>query len=321
MSPNNRVSGLSSLQFGRIHGYHEHALPVLAPFMSGVLAMSHTPAEGAATSHLEANTQASDSKGIAPRKIVTPVALFVAAVVFAIIALELYPSTAQLPTPPYATLGVTSVAGPVGIIRYLVTQVSPTRAEMLVTVKMPVDTKVPAPGAVDVLAAPPIGTRFTTCPAPNCKFAPSTDVTSWAKPLIFSMKSDGFGQPVPTAETGFLVDASGFGVTHNSTTASAAIPQVLYEGGGGSPTLLTQYNIPGASSYDWSSFPTEFANSRFATWSELVTSGDVGGRAAVGINHANQSSESDDTFIAGALIGLAGGALLSGFQEAMHARD
>jgi hypothetical protein len=90
---------------------------------------------------------------------------------------------------------------------------------------------------------------------------------------------------------------------------------------GGTPTLLAQYNIPHASSYDWSSFPTEFGNNRFATWSELVTSGDVGGRAAVGINHANQSSQSDDTFIVGALIGLACGALLSGFTEAMHARD
>jgi len=277
--------------------------------------------EGPAASRPEADTGGRDSKRIPPRKIVAPVALFAAAAVFAIIALALYPSTAQLPTPPYASLGVTSVAGPVQLIKYLVRQVSPTRAEMLVTVEMPVGAKVPAPGAVDVLAAPPIGTRFTTCPAPNCKFVASRDFTSWAKPLIFSMKLDGAGQLVPTAETGFLVDGSGFGLTYNSTTASAAIPEVLYEGGGGTPTLLTQYNIPDASSYDWSSFPTEFANHRFATWSELVTSGDVGGRAAVGINHANQSSESDDTFIAGALIGLAGGALLSGFQEAMHARD
>jgi len=276
--------------------------------------------EAGAASRLKAHTEGGDSTRIPRRKIVTPVALFVAAAAFAIIALELYPSTTQLPTPPYATLGVTSVAGPVQIIRYLVAQVSPTRAEMLVTVQMPYGTKDPAPGAVAVLAAPPIGTRFTTCPAPNCKFEPSRDFTSWAKPLIFSMKRNAAGQLVPTAETGFLVDASGFGVTHNSTTASAAIPQVLYKGGG-SPTLLAQYNIPGASSYDWSSFPTEFANNRFATWSELVTGGDADGRAAVGINHASQSSQTDDTFIAGALIGLAGGALLSGFQEAMHARD
>lgn len=277
-------------------------------------------AESAAASRPEADTEGRDSRRIPPRKIVTPVALFVAAAVFAIIALALYPSAAQLPTPPYAIVGVSSIAGSVQLIKYFVTQMSPTRAEMLVTVEMPVGSKIPAPGAVDVLAAPPIGTRFTACPAPNCKFVSSSDFTSWAKPLIFSMKPDGAGQLVPTAETGFLVDGRGFGVTYNSTTASAAIPEVLYKGGG-TPTLLTQYNIPDASSYDWSSFPTKFANNSFATWSELVTSGDIGGRAAVGINHANQSSESDDTFIAGALIGLAGGALLSGFQEAMHARD
>ena len=277
--------------------------------------------EGAAASRSEADTAGRGSRRIPLRKIVTPVALFAAAAVFGIIALALYPSTAQLPTPPYASLGITSpIPEPVQLIKYLVSQISPARTEMLVTVEMPVGSEIPAPGAVDVLAAPPSGTRFTTCPAPNCKFAPSSDFMSWAKPLIFSMKPDGAGKLVPTAETGFLVAGRGFGVTYNSTTASAAIPEVLYRGGG-TPTLLTQYNIPGASSYDWSSFPTKFANNSFATWSELVTSGDIGGRAAVGINHANQSSESNDTFIAGALIGLAGGALLSGFTEAMHARD
>ncbi len=280
----------------------------------------HDGEEGAAVRRLEADTRGRDSKRIRPRRIVTPVVLFAAAAVFAIIAFALYPSTAQLPTPPYASLGVSSIAGPVQLIKYLVRQVSATRAEMLVTVEMPVGSKIPAPGAVDVLAAPPTGTRFTTCPAPNCKFVSGSDFTSWAKPLIFVMKPDGAGQLVPTADTGFLVNGGGFGVTHNSTTASAAIPEVLYKGGG-TPTLLTQYNIPGASSYDWSSFPTKFASNSFATWSELVTSGDAGGRAAVGINHASQSAQSNDTFIAGALIGLAGGALLSGFTEAMHARD
>lgn len=39
-------------------------------------------------------------------------------------------------------------------------------------------------------------------------------------------------------------------------------------------------------------------------------------------NQPEQTSKnSDDTFIAGALIGLAGGALLSAVQEALHAND
>jgi len=277
--------------------------------------------EGAVAGRPKAGGGGKGSKPIPPHKIVTAVVLLLVAAAFAIMALELYPSTAQLPTPPYAALGVATAAGPVQIIRYRVAQVSPTRAEMLVTVEMPFGAKIPAPGAVDVAAYPPIGTRFTTCPAPNCKLVAALGLVSWEKPLIFSMRLNGAGQLVPTAETGFLVNGSGFGVTYNSATASAAIPQVLYGGAGGTPTLVTQYNIPGASSYDWSAFPTRFANDRFATWSELVTSGDVEGRDAVGINHASQSSQSNDTFIAGALIGLAGGALISCFQEVMHARD
>ncbi len=292
------------------------ALPV-AP---GLRSTGPDTQEGAAAGGQKPEAQRSAAKRIPRRKIVTPIALLAAAAVFFIIALELYPSSTQLPTPPYATLGVTSVAGPVALIRYRVAQVSPTRAEMLLTVQMPVGSKIPTPGAVEVLADPPIGTLFTTCPAPYCKVGADRDIMSWAKPLVFSMMPGETGQLVPTAETGFLVDASGFGVTYNSTTASAAIPEIYYAGSG-TPTLLTQYNIPDASSYDWSAFPTEFANNRFATWLESVTSSNVAGRAAVGINHANQSSQTNDAFIAGALIGLAGGALLSGFTEAMHARD
>ena len=52
-----------------------------------------------------------------------------------------------------------------------------------------------------------------------------------------------------------------------------------------------------------------------------MTGGRIPGRAAVGINHAEQTTDDNKTFVAGALIGLAGGALLSAVQEALHAND
>ena len=82
-------------------------------------------------------------------------------------------------------------------------------------------------------------------------------------------------------------------------------------------------------SYDWSSFPTSAINNSDAAWTIATTSSVSGrqavastpGRVAVGINHARQASDNDKTFVAGALLGLAGGAILSAVQEALHARD
>jgi hypothetical protein len=116
-----------------------------------------------------------------------------------------------------------------------------------------------------------------------------------------------------------FVKANSIGDTSNGVIADAAIPQVLCNNCVDT-VLETQYNIPSASSYDWSSFPTQFANGTYARWTEQVN-GVAGGRAAVGVNHANQANDDHKTFVTGALVGLAGGALLSAVQEALHAND
>jgi hypothetical protein len=127
-----------------------------------------------------------------------------------------------------------------------------------------------------------------------------------------------------SATTHFLVKAGSFGVTYNSVTAAAAIPEILLLGHSaesGPGNLSVVYNLPSASSYDWSSDPTSSVTNSQAAWDETVIGDDTPGRAVVGINHAAQSDDDTRTFIAGALLGLAGGALLSGVQEALHAND
>jgi hypothetical protein len=52
-----------------------------------------------------------------------------------------------------------------------------------------------------------------------------------------------------------------------------------------------------------------------------VAAGITSGRIATGVNHLAQAADDHRTFFAGALLGLAGGALLSAVQEALHARD
>jgi hypothetical protein len=122
------------------------------------------------------------------------------------------------------------------------------------------------------------------------------------------------------------VQAHHFGVTSDGVTAAAAIPEITFTGSKGAG-LIAAYRIQSASSYDWSSYPPFTLTNSGAVWHEAVLPGsiynpaDTAGRVASGINHTAQANNDTKTFIAGALLGLAGGALLSAVQEALHASD
>ena len=125
---------------------------------------------------------------------------------------------------------------------------------------------------------------------------------------------------VGTANTSFLLKTSDIGVTSNAVTASVALPRLSYHGPG-NPELLSTYPLRSASSYDWSSFPPTEVTSFAIRFREDVTAGQVAGHDAVGINHAGQADQSNRTFAAGILLGLAGGALLAAVQEVLHLAD
>jgi hypothetical protein len=132
------------------------------------------------------------------------------------------------------------------------------------------------------------------------------------KPLVF----DSAG----TASVSFLVEASDFGATSGGGTASAAIPEVQYNGPG-TPNLQVHYGLAHAIDYDWASFPTAFADDLHATWEERIVGGEAPARIAVGINHTEQSRNDLRIFVAGALIAIAGGALIACIQETLHMGD
>ena len=121
-----------------------------------------------------------------------------------------------------------------------------------------------------------------------------------------------------TADADFSMSARNSGVLFNGVTASATIPTVFYHGTG-KPGLATTFYVPSASSYDWSSFPPVAANNSTAAWLVKRVGSNTPGRVAIGFNYARQASDSNKTFIAGALLGLAGGAILSAVQEALRA--
>lgn len=255
------------------------------------------------------------------KKILAPIVLAVISGLLFLAAIALYSSPGELSSPSYATLNITSTFS-ISAIYYRVSQASPSIAKIsIILILAPGVRHPPAnhPAPSFFLWAPP-GIAFHNCPVHYCHRTSSTTVY-WSAYMKFFTEGYRSGYLTGEASANVFVSAHNFGYTFNSVTAAAAIPQVVYNGPG-TPTLQTKYdNAPLASSYDWSALPTQFVNSTSAFWDEPVTGGSSPGRVAVGINQANQAKNSNKTFFAGALIGLAGGALLAAAQEALHAND
>jgi hypothetical protein len=216
----------------------------------------------------------------------------------------LFPQRDQLPTPPYVAVNITALDGTLGSITYDVDRTSTSTADITVTVhRLPRAT---TPATVRMVVFLPLDAEPVDCT--HCS-KPGEDANIWAPPLEF----DGDGRTSATVH----VRADGFGYTENGLSASVAIPQLTYVGRG-EPGVSVSYDLPGARDYDWSSFPTAFADDTSARWTHQLNGGRAAARNAVGVNHTNQDKDNRNTFLAGALVGLAGGALLAAVQEGLH---
>jgi hypothetical protein len=252
------------------------------------------------------------------KAVLRPVVLGTIGLALLLISFLLYPRTTELPSPAFSRLAVAAPGIRVAIVGYHVTQVSPGVAEVEVTVELPTGTPAPPAGVPSPMLAlvPSVGTSFRGCHPPACTVQSygTTKASFWRKPLNFrTVNSTG------TATADFFVKAHSFGVTANGVNASAAIPEVRYAGLG-QPVLVVTYQLRSASSYDWSASPTGTISSTAAGWQQDLTSGDTPGRTAVGVNHSAQTGDDIKIFIAGALLGVAGGAVIGAVQETMHLR-
>jgi hypothetical protein len=253
------------------------------------------------------------------KKILRPIVLAAVGVGLFFGALALYSSPGELSAPSFTTIQLQSTF-PISIITYDVRQISPSIAEVRIAVQLPPGVIHPpskAPAPVVWLELPP-GTGFKTCPKDTCFLDPVDKEywSSWTPDFAYENLSSDSGYAWGT----FFVKAHNFGYVFNNINASAALPRVDYNGPG-SAALDTRYNVISADGYDWSAFQPQLINSTQIFWDEPVTGGATAGIVAVGINHANEAKDSNETFFAGALIGLAGGALLAAVQEALHAND
>ncbi len=267
-------------------------------------------------------------KRLLQKKVIRPAALAAVAVLAGVLALILYPSRTQLPAPTYTTLQLVSPFA-VEAVNYAVYQ-EPAVAKVEIWVLYTDGqnaSRPPAGQRAALFVFPPIGTTFATCPAHLC-FASRDGTSYWEEHLTFrqavgpSILPDVNG-PGMYASFDLYLKSSNYGAISDGATAAAALPKLLLYGNTpGQPNLLTRYRLQAANTYDWPTFPPAFSDSTSAEWLEQMTSpGDIPDLEATGVNHGVQAQDNDLTFLAGALVGVAGGALLGAIQEALHASD
>lgn len=230
------------------------------------------------------------------------------------VAFSLYPRVPEAPTPGYSQLVIRSDV-PIGLIEYAVSPVqSVTKIEVRVQL---------APGVYDgdatVQLWPPHGIALGDCYLPACH-----DALGLGSPGAYSTERLIFrtAGASSAATVYFEVKADNFGAISNDVSASAVIPEVTYSGPQSREfSLLTYYEIPAAASYDWPSFQPEGFQDGRVIWAEDLSSNDTQSRVAVGINYSAQTRDDFMIFLAGALVGLMGGALIGAVQEFWNARD
>lgn len=256
------------------------------------------------------------------KKIWTPILLLVTAAIFAVIGLILYESAtpSELPAPSYVNIALKS-SFPIGIIGYTVDQGSGS-AKIEIVARL--SNAVNPPNSTETATlelTPPNTDGFLVCPNMACGALISSSKLLLYRDLIFTPGELG----AETASVSFTVNTQAFGGNSNGLDASAAIPQVFYEcsySGLYIPVLQAQYNLHSAASYDWASFPVQQKSIASATWEEpVIINGETPGRVALGVDDVRQTRDDFFLFIAGALIAVAAGALLSAITEAVHATD
>ncbi len=229
-------------------------------------------------------------------------------------------SPGELPAPSYATVDLNSSL-PLYSIGYSVDQGSQSA-----TIKISVEVYSSVTLSDSITTAtlevlPPNGTGFQQCKGLNCGIrAASTFMTP--QQLTFTT---GPRVGLLQAQADFSQATSDFGDAANGLDASAAMPQVSYQctcSSQSAPTLQVRYNLPGAGSYDWSSFPTQQEGPAGAIWQEpLATNAETPGRVATGIDPRTQRTDNRVTFIAGALVGVAASALFEALMGALRVDD
>lgn len=159
----------------------------------------------------------------------------------------------------------------------------------------------------------PSGSEILRCPK-SCN-AEQNSAGSWSGNLVVQPG----GHPAPDGFAGseFIVRGTNLGYTANGLNALAVSPDVFFsKPPRNTPRFSVEYVFPAADNYDWSNSP--YVQAGAVSWEEVVANGYAPQVSEDGVNQTTQNFDSLRTFLAGALVALAGSALLAAFQEHMR---
>jgi hypothetical protein len=270
-----------------------------------------------------------------------PGLLFVLAVVLALVAyFVVLPHRAPLPSPIAVVVNVDSGSAAAsssvaGLVLEILAPHDPWHEESYFTIRAALVLKASAP--VTLPAGPWtvdlnfIGGqrsdyfRVTNCSKPGCTADDGDFFLTFTR---FRNVEDSDSAPsefLPSLPSGKLaaatlsLDAPDLMVAGNGESISGNLPKLLW-GDYPPPTnppVVLLYELPDASSYQWSgaSLPSNYPEDK-VVWN--ASPYNVGGSQIIAVNANAQSSDATRTFFAGAIVGIAGAALIGGIQELLH---
>jgi hypothetical protein len=250
------------------------------------------------------------------------------AVVLAVIGIGLLPVAFLLlaaggeneqPTAPETFVAV-GTAAPVQLMLYEVDRLGPSTYLLIMSLQAAVRTN-SSDNGVDIEALLPAGWRFGSCSsaASYCTGHPTFSAYTGEGQGMKAKWNVAYAGSDSYTQVQVLVKGPDFGYAVNDVGESVSLPEVdIYHTADNFPLNVTYSGIPAPEKYDWSSFPPSVETSSYSEWTEEIVGGYQSPRIAVGIDHGAQNHEATDTFLAGAIVGLAGAALIGSLQEALH---
>jgi len=249
------------------------------------------------------------------KKLFTPLAFFAISIGIGIFTFfVVYPPAETGIVPPYYPTMQIYTSAPIYIMGAAIGQGTPTTTVIAVKMGL-VQSATSRPERGSILLTLPVGFTFICDPTAYCHNQADLVPSAEIERFIFKAGS---------ASCFFVVNERNFSINFDGINAYAAMPEVILhlEGHGSeSPLMEIGFRIPSAASYGWSSIPSIVPGSSRIAWSERLAVGDTPGQVIDGTNHARQRIDANLTFLAGALIGVAGAAFLISLQEAMQLLD
>jgi hypothetical protein len=244
---------------------------------------------------------------------VVPILLFVLAGIGGVVGVLLLPQREPLPNVGAFSISTSAATVPVSNILVAITPLSnsDTKYAMAVTVKFNVPN--PQPSRISALLTLVFNTPAfaTDCRQPSCISSP----TGGGFGLSFD-KADQSNSFTQTIFVDLTTRNLLFG--DNGTNISGYLPGYPFPVAGSSnATVFVTYHFRDAQNYQWTSgnLPTTVApygvSWESKPWPETSTQ-------ISAVNIDAQSSDATKTFIAGSIIGIAGGALVGGLTELLH---